>query len=73
MPQTKQPKHEGFVQPIEPATGDHDGEPFVITPTEVFAADHPLVRAYPHLFKALEPRRRPGSEQATRGPGEKRG
>lgn len=75
MPQPKTaPKLTGNVQPIEPSTGTLNGEPFVINPREVFAAEHPLVRAHPHLFKPVEPTRdRPGVEQMTAGPGEKRG
>lgn len=62
------------VSPIEPATGDYNGEPFVLSPREVFASDHPLVRAYPHLFKPVEQtRERPAVEQMTAGPGEQRG
>jgi hypothetical protein len=62
------------VRPREPATGTFEGEPFVVNPSEVFAIDHPLVRAYPKLFKPLEPTRtRPVVEQMTAAPGEKRG
>jgi hypothetical protein len=68
------PRNTRFVQPIEPAAGDFDGSSFVVNPSEVFAEDHPLVRAYPHLFKPLEPsRQRPEVEQTTAAPGEKRG
>lgn len=68
-----QTKHEGNVRPIQPASGDIDGEPFVINPGEIFAADHKLVRAKPHLFKPVEPTRdRPDVEQATKAPGERR-
>lgn len=60
------------VQPREPASGTHEGVPFVLTPRETFDASHPIVRAYPHLF---EPARvsRPAVEQATAAPGERRG
>jgi hypothetical protein len=62
-----------FMQPAEPATGTYNGEPFVLSPREVYAADHELVRAYPHLFKPFEPnRQRPTVEQMTAAPGEKR-
>jgi hypothetical protein len=62
------------MQAREPASGTFNGEPFVVNPSEVFAADHPLVRAFPHLFKAVEPtRQRPDVEQMTAAPGEKRG
>lgn len=77
MPQTKRRPaarpRATHVQPIEPATGTFNGEPFVINPAEVFNADHALVRAYPHLFKPVEPTRdRPDVEQMTAAPGEKR-
>lgn len=73
MPPAAKPRRE-FVQPREPASGTFDGEPFVVNPSEVFAPDHPLVRAHPHLFKPLEAsRERPAVEQATAGPGERRG
>lgn len=63
-----------FVQPKEPASGDYNGAPFVLRVGEVFAADHPLVREYPHLFKPLEAaRQRPAAEQVTAAPGERRG
>lgn len=62
------------MQPIEPSTGTFNGEPFIVNPREVFASDHPLVRAFPHLFKAVEQtRERPAVEQTTAAPGEKRG
>lgn len=55
-------------------SGDLDGEPFVINPRDIFAADHPLVRARPELFEPVEPnRQRPAVEQMTQAPGEKRG
>lgn len=61
-----------LMRPKEPATGEHDGEPFVINPRELFDADHPLVRAYPGLFTEADPTR-PDVEQMTAAPGEKRG
>lgn len=73
MPPAKQP-HREFLRAKEPATGTFEGEPFVVSPSEIFASDHPLVRAYPHLFVPLEEsRERPEVEQATAAPGEKRG
>ena len=64
----------GFVQVRESATGSHDGAPFVLTPGEIFAADHPIVENYPDFFKPLEPsRQRPAVEQMTKAPGEQRG
>lgn len=63
-----------YVQGREPATGNLNGEPFVIGPRTILVEDDPLVRAYPHLFKPLEPsRQRPTVEQTTAAPGEKRG
>lgn len=74
MAQAKTRTRDEYVQPIEPASGTHDGEPFVVNPREIFAADHPLVRALPHLFRPVEAsRQRPDVEQMTAGPGEKRG
>jgi hypothetical protein len=74
MPRTPIASREGFVRACEPATGTFDGEPFVVGPSEIFAADHPLVRAYPHLFKPVEgSRQRPAVEQMTAAPGEVRG
>lgn len=62
------------VRPREPAAGTHEGEPFVLNPREIFATDHPIVRAYPQLFRTIEEsRQRPAVEQATAAPGEKRG
>lgn len=73
MPAAQKPRRE-FVQPREPASGTHNGEPFVVNPSEVFAADHPLVRSHPHLFRPLEAsRERPAVEQMTAAPGELRG
>lgn len=63
-----------WLQPKEPATGDHEGEPFVLSPTDVFASGHPLVRKFPHLFKPMEERgERPEVERMTAAPGKKRG
>jgi hypothetical protein len=31
-----------YVRPREAATGDYNGEPFVLNPNEIFDADHPL-------------------------------
>ena len=72
MPPAKQVRRE-FVQAREPATGTFNGEPFVVSPSEIFASDHPLVREHPQLFKPLEEsRQRPVVEQMTAAPGEKR-
>ena len=75
MPQTKNQNRQGeYVRAREAATGDFNGEPFVLNPSEIFAPDHPLVRKYPHLFEPVEPsRQRPQVEQTTAAPGEKRG
>jgi hypothetical protein len=73
MPRTPTARQD-FVRAREPATGTFEGEPFVVGPTEIFAADHPLVRAHPHLFKPVEgSRQRPAVEQMTAAPGEARG
>lgn len=68
-------KHEQYVQAVEAATGEIDGETFVVSPrTTILASDHPIVKAYPHFFRPLEPtRRRPDVEMTTAAPGEKRG
>jgi hypothetical protein len=70
----KEKERVGDVQPIEAASGDFNGIPFVLSPNEIFAGDHELVRNYPHLFRPVEARRsRPEVEQATAAPGERRG
>ena len=61
-----------FVQPREAASGDYQGETFVLNPNEVFGAEHELVRAYPHLFRPVK-ESRPVVEQMTDAPGELRG
>jgi hypothetical protein len=71
MPQTKSKQTVSHVRAREPATGTFEGEPFVVNPSEIFAADHPLVRAYPHLFKpgrahSPAPRRRADDRRARR-------
>lgn len=73
MPPAKQARRE-FMRAKEPATGTFNDEPFVVSPSEIFASDHPLVQAHPHLFTPLEEsRERPAVEQATAAPGEQRG
>jgi len=67
------PKREHHVQPREAASGDYNGEPFVLNPNEIFHTEDDLVRAYPHLFKPVSAsRERPRVEQATAAPGELR-
>jgi hypothetical protein len=69
----RRPITSDFMRPREAATGDIDGEPFVLNPNEIFDADHPIVRAHPGLFMPVEPTRsRPSVEQATAAPGERR-
>lgn len=63
-----------FVQAREPATFTFEDEDVVLGLSDVFAADHPWVRAHPSLFKPLaESRQRPAVEQMTAAPGEQRG
>ncbi len=63
-----------FVQVRDSASGDLDGETFVVRTGEVFASDHPIVVAFPHLFRPLVAAHdRPQVEQMTAGPGERRG
>ncbi len=63
-----------YVQVTEAFTGTLDDAPVVVSTAEIFQRDHPLVRAYPTFFKALEPtRQRPAVEQMTAIPGERRG
>ncbi len=63
-----------YVQAKEAATGDFNGETFVVNPSTVLVEHDPLVKAFPHLFKPLEPsRQRPVIEQMTNAPGEVRG
>jgi hypothetical protein len=61
-----------LVQPREPSTGTFEGDAFVLSPSEIFAADHPIVRQFPHLFRPVR-ESRPAVEQATAAPGELRG
>ena len=62
------------VQAREAATGTIGGTPFVLSPGEVLAADHEIVKAYPNFFEPLAPaRQRPAVEEMTAVPGEKRG
>ena len=74
MPRTAAAARQQLVRAREPATGTFEGEDFVLSPTEIFAPDHPLVRAFPHLFMPVEEsRERPAVEQMTQAPGERRG
>jgi hypothetical protein len=69
----RRPTTTEFVRPREAATGDINGEQFVLNPNEIFDADHPIVRKHPGLFMPVEPtRHRPTVEQATAAPGELR-
>jgi hypothetical protein len=61
-----------YVQAREPATGSVKGEPFVLAKGEILAADHPIVKGYPHFFGPLQPGRQ-RVEAATAAPGERRG
>lgn len=71
MPRTAAPR---FVKPREACAFEFDGEDIVLSPNEVLDADHPLVRARPNLFMAIEvTRHRPMVQQATAAPGEVRG
>jgi hypothetical protein len=49
-----------------------NGETVSVKAGEIFAEDHPLVRAYPEQFAGLK-RARPRVEQMTAAPGERRG
>ena len=70
MPRKAAPRH---VRPIEACTYDHDGEPIVLSPNEIFEKDDPIVKARPDLFGPIEAsRQRPAVEQATNAPGEQR-
>lgn len=72
MPAKTKPAN--HVRPKEAASGDHNGETFVLNPNEIYDADDEIVRAYPHLFVPLEAtRQRPAVEQMTAAPGEVRG
>lgn len=71
MARTAAPK---YVRATEPFSGDVDGDPFVVNPSEILTDDHPIVRKYGNLFKPVEAtRQRPAVEQATAAPGEVRG
>lgn len=48
-------------------------ESVMVLQGEAYAADHPIVKKYPHFFGPHELRVAPAVEQATAAPGEKRG
>lgn len=60
-----------LVRPREAASGDYEGEMFVLNPNDLYRGSDVLVREYPHLFVAAD-RTRPAVEQATAAPGELR-
>lgn len=63
-----------YVQPSEPAAVTFKDEPLSLNPTQVYASDDPIVKAFPHLFSPLHvERQRPAVESATAEPGEVRG
>lgn len=61
-----------LMRPREAASGDYDGETFVLNPNDLYREDHDLVRAYPHLFTEARETQH-DVEQATAAPGERRG
>ena len=38
---------------VDSFTGDLDGEPFVVNPSQILRGDHRIVRAYPWMFRRL--------------------
>jgi hypothetical protein len=73
---TKLPKMKdvAYYQAKQSASGDLDGEPWVINSKTILREDDPLVKAYPQHFVPLAPTRmRPAVEQTTAAPGEVRG
>lgn len=71
MPRPPQPR---YFRAKEACFFKFDDDDVVLSPNAIYAADDPLVRARPELFKPLEAdRQRPAVEQATAAPGEVRG
>lgn len=70
MPRPRQQQR--FVQAKDAATGRVGDESFVVRAGDLFAAEHPIVRAYPHFFRAADIQR-PAVEEMTAAPGEQRG
>jgi hypothetical protein len=65
-----------IVRATEAFIGEVGGETLRVVKGDLFEADHPAVRKWPHLFEAIlirYPVTRTRVEQATAGPGEKRG
>lgn len=64
-----------LVQAKEAFSGAIDGERINARPGDLFEADHPAVRKWPHLFIPVVLRYpiKRSVEQATAAPGEKRG
>lgn len=50
------PAQKLMMRPREAFTGDYDGVPFVANPSEIFADDHPIVRAHPDKFMVVTER-----------------
>jgi hypothetical protein len=59
-----------MMRPREAFTGDHNGVPFVANPSEIFSADHELVRLHPDKFTPVM--ERTAVTQMTANPGERR-
>jgi len=63
-----------IVRATEAFIGEVGGETLRVVKGDLFEADHPAVRKWPHLFEAILIRYPVTRiEQATAGPGEKRG
>lgn len=60
------------VHPEQPFAVEWDGIPQVFNPGRIFEPAHPLVKAYPDRFVAVEPLPQDRIEQMTAEPGELR-
>jgi hypothetical protein len=73
MPKAGEPN---IVRAAEAFIGEVDGETLRVVKGDLFEANHPAVRKWPHLFVPIHiryPTASPKVEQATAAPGEKRG
>src|SRR5215203_5363752 len=53
MPRTRHPfAADEIVRPLQPFSGDHDGQPIVLNPVHRLRGDDPLVRRWPQMFIA---------------------
>ena len=74
MPKATEPR-QGIVAALDAFVGAVGAATFQVNRGDLFDADHPLVAKHPHLFGSVHVRFPVARaiEQATAGPGEKRG